>query len=115
LSERWIQVSEKILAQLTKLETTSEKDRLELVSSLRFTINILHRSLVGWMQWVTNPEIMSIFSKADLEKMTQELTKFTETFVEYDIQMTQLGLQKGLKVSKKVVKNGENRAEHFYV
>ena len=115
MSERWIQVSERILTQLTKLETTSEKDRLELVSSLRFVMNILQRSLVGWMQWITNPEIMSIFSKADLEKMTQELTKFTETFVEHDIQMTQLGLQKGLKVPKKAVKKGDNRAEHFYV
>ena len=115
MGERWIEVSEKILAQLTKLEDTSEKDRLELVSSLRIVMNILQRSLVGWMQWITNPEIMSIFSKADLEKMTQQLTKFTETFVEYDIQMTQIGLQKGLKVPKKLGKKEQNRSESFYV
>jgi hypothetical protein len=116
LSEHWIQVSEKILAQLTKIQETDQKDRLELVSSLRFVMNILQRSFVGWMQWITNPEIMSMFSKTDLEQMTQELTQFTKSFVEYDIRMTGLGLQKGLNAPKKVKqKNTENRTEHFYV
>ena len=116
MSERWIQVSEKILSQLSKIEETDEKDRLELVSSLRYVMNILQRSMVGWMQWITNPEIMSMFSKADLERMTKELTQFTKTFVEYDIKMTSLGIQKGLKAPKTVSKkNKENRSEHFYV
>jgi len=116
LSERWIQVSEKILEQLKRLEDTKDKDRLELVRSLRFVLSVLQRSLIGWTQWVGNPDIMTIFSQDDLEKMTKTLSKFTCSFVEYDLKMTSLGVKKGLKYPKKVEKKKkEERTERFYV
>ena len=52
MSERWIQVSEKILEQLKRLDDTKDKDRLELVRSLRFVLSVLQRSLIGWTQWI---------------------------------------------------------------
>jgi hypothetical protein len=115
LSEAWIQVSERIIEQLKHLEESKDKDRLELVRSLRFVLTVLQRSLLGWTQWVNNPEVMTIFSQKDLEKMTETLSKFTRSFVEYDMKMTSLGVKKGLKASKKVTQKKEERTERFYV
>ena len=116
MSERWIQVSERIIEQLNRLEDVKDKDRLELVRSLRFVLGVLQRSLLGWTQWVNNPDIMTIFSQKDLEKMTKKLAEFTRSFVKYDLEMTSLGDKKGLKAPKKVAKKKkEERTERFYV
>ena len=116
MSEVWIRVSEKILAQLKRLEETEGKDRLELVRSLRFVMSVLQRSLLGWTQWVNNPDIMTIFTQEDLKNMTKELSKLTQSFVEHDIKITSLGVKKGLKTPKKVAKKKrEERTERFYV
>ena len=115
MSERWIKVSERILDQLKVLENTEDKDRLELVRSLRFVLNVLQRSLIGWTQWVNNPDIMTIFSQKDLENMTETLSEFTRSFIKYDLEMTGLGVKKGLKISKKAAKKKDERTERFYV
>ncbi len=115
MSERWIQVSEKILDQIKRLEEAKERDRLELVRSLRFMLSALQRSLLGWMQWVNNPDIMTRFTQEDLEKISKKLSAFTRSFVEYDLEATRLGAQRGLKAKKKVKKKKEERAEAFYV
>ena len=79
-------------------------------------MNMLQRSMVGWMQWVNNPDIMSIFSQEDLEHMTETLSEFASSFITYDLEMTNLGVKKGLKTSKKATKNKRvERTEHFYV
>ena len=114
MSERWIQVSEKILDQIKRLEEAKKRDRLELVRSLRFMLSALQRSLLGWMQWVNNPDIMTRFTKEDLEKINKKLSEFTRSFIEYDLEATKLGAQRGLKAVKKVKKK-EERAEIFYV
>jgi hypothetical protein len=115
LSERWIQLSEKILDQIKRLEKAKEMDRLELVRSMRFILSGLQRSLLGWMQWVDNPDIMTTFTQEDLEKMNKKLSEFTRSFIEYDLEATMLGAQKGLKTKKKVKTKKEERAETFYV
>ena len=114
MSEMWIKVSERIIEQLKHLEETKGKDRLELVRSLRFVLSVLQRSIIGWTQWVNNPDIMSIFAQEDLEQMTKKLSAFTRSFVKYDLEMTSLGIKKGLKTPKKVTRRDE-RTEHFYV
>ncbi|HDQ06793.1 MAG TPA: DUF2153 domain-containing protein [Candidatus Bathyarchaeota archaeon] len=111
-----MQVSERIIEQLNRLEDVKDKDRLELVRSLRFVLGVLQRSVLGWTQWVNNPDIMTNFSQKDLEKMTKKLAKLTRSFVEYDLEMTKLGVEKGLKAPKKVAKKKkEERTERFYV
>jgi hypothetical protein len=115
LSERWIQVSEKVLDQIKRLEEAKERDRLELVRSMRFMLSALQRSLLGWMQWVNNPDIMTRFTQEDLEEMNKKLSEFTRSFIDYDLEATELGAQKGLKAEKKVKKKEEERAETFYV
>jgi hypothetical protein len=115
LSERWIQVSEKIIEQLNHLDETKDKDRLELVRSLHFVLGVLQRSLVGWTQWVNNPDIMSIFTREDLEQMMKKLSEFTKSFVKYDLELTNLGIKKGLKAPKKIKNKREERTDRFYV
>jgi len=116
LSEGWIRVSERIIDQLKRFEDTKGKDRLELVGSMRFVLGVLQRSLIGWTQWVGNLDIMTIFSQEDLETMTKTLSKFSRSFVEYDLKMTSLGVKKGLKSPKKVAKKQkEEGTERFYV
>ena len=115
MSERWVEVSKRILDQVKRLEEAKERDRLELVRSLRFMLSALHRSLLGWMQWVNSPDIMTRFTREDLEKMNNELSKFTRSFLEYDLDTTSLGEQRGLKARKKVKKKKDERPEAFYV
>jgi len=115
LSEGWIQVSEKILDQIKRLEEAKERDRLELVRSIRFMLSALQNSLLGWMQWVNNPDVMTKFTKEDLEKMNKKLSEFTRSFIEYDLEATKLGAQKGFKARKKVKKKKEERVDTLYV
>ncbi len=115
LSEVWIKTSEKILDHIKRLEEAKERDRLELVRSLRFVLSALQRSLLGWIQWVNNPDIMTRFTKEELEEMNKELSNFTRSFIEYDLEATKLGAKKGLRPKKKVRKKKEERPEPFYV
>ena len=116
MSERWIQTSEKILDQIKRFEEAKGKDRLELVRSMSFMLNVLQRSLLGWMQWVNSPDIMTRFTQKDLEKMNKKLSEFTRSFIEYDLEATKLGAQRGLKARKKLKKKKkEERPETFYV
>lgn len=115
LSERWIQVSEKILSQIKRLEEAKGRDRLELVRSMSYMLSVLQRSLLGWMQWVNNPDIMTRFTQEDLKKMNKKLSSFTRSFIEYDLEATRLGAQKGLKARKTLKKKKEERPETFYV
>ncbi|NIO36456.1 DUF2153 domain-containing protein [Candidatus Bathyarchaeota archaeon] len=115
MSERWVKVSEKILNQLKHLEGAKKKDRLELVRSMRFVLRALEMSLVGWKQWVNNPDIMTKFTKKDLDKMNSKLSEFTRSFIEYDIEATKLGTQVGLKAMKKVKRKKEPTRKTSYV
>jgi len=101
LGERWIRDSKKLLRQIEELETIEDRDRLELVRSTRFMLGVLERSLVGWMQWVVNPDIMAKFSQEELKEINSNISKFVRSFVEYDLKITKLGAQKGLKAKKK--------------
>lgn len=107
MSDRWIRVSEKILDQIKSLEKRKEKDRLELVSSMRIALGGLEMSLRGWKQWVNNPNVMSRFRQEDLEKMNKKLVEFTRGFIEYDLEATKLGMKRGLKARKKAKKKKE--------
>ena len=115
MSERWVQVSEKILDQLKQLEETKKKDRLDLVRSMRFVLKALEMSLMGWKQWVNNPDIMAKFTQEDLEKMNRRLSEFAVSFVEYDMEATKLGTQIGLKAIKKVKRKKDADSKATYV
>lgn len=112
MSERWIKVSEKVLAQIKRLEEAENKDRLDLVRSMRIALGALERSLIGWKQWVNNPDIMTRFQREDLKKMNKRLIKFTRSFIEYDLEATKLGSKRGLK-ARKETKRKKERLEAY--
>jgi len=96
LSEEWVQTSQKIIEQMRKYSEKKEKDRLDLVQSMRFSLYALHRSLLGWMNWVNNPDIMASFNQEELDEMNEKIMKFVEEFLKHDIEITQQGSRKNL-------------------
>lgn len=114
MSDRWVQSSKKMLDQIKKLEEVEDKDRLDHVRSIRFMLGALHRSLLGWMQWVNNPDVMSRFTKGDLEEMDKKLSDFTRSFIDYDLEVTKKGAEKGLKARRRIERRREAE-EVFYI
>lgn len=104
MSERWVQISKKILDQLKDLEKSGKGDRLEQVSSMRIALGGLEMSLQGWKRWVNNPTVMAKFKQEDLKKMNKKLIVFARAFIEYDLEATELGMKRGLKAHKKTKK-----------
>ncbi len=87
MSERWVHDCERILDQIKKLEDL-KGDRLEMVRTIRFAIYALQRSVSGWMEWINNPEVMARFSLEELKEIGRNLTKITQSFIEYDCKVT---------------------------
>jgi len=96
MGQNWVQRSEKTLKQLRQLVETADQDRLDLVRVMRFAFSALGQSLAGWMQWINSPEIMSNFTRDELEEMAKMLTGIVEQFIEYDVKITEEGVRKGL-------------------
>jgi len=119
LSEGWIQASERALEQIRRLLERKDMDRLELVQSMRFVLMALHRSLLGWMNWVNNPDIMVAFNRDELVEMNRRLAEFVQEFIKYDIEVTKQGARKS-GVAVEAREEAEERArrgsgETFYI
>jgi len=117
LSERWVQTCERLLERMKRFSAKKDKDRLDLVQSIRFSLYALHQSLLGWMNWVNNPDIMSAFKEEELEEMNRKITELAESFIKYDVEVTQLGAGKNLKRKRPKRGTTERRSleETFYV
>jgi len=72
-----------------------EKDRLGHVRVMRYAFGALGGSLKCWIQWVSSPEVMANFDE-ELVEMMQTITGMVEKFIEYDIEITEKGVEKGL-------------------
>ncbi|MEM2593822.1 MAG: DUF2153 family protein [Candidatus Bathyarchaeia archaeon] len=119
LSEGWIQASERALEQIRRFLERKDMDRLEIVQSMRFILLSLHRSLLGWMNWVNNPDIMVAFSKEELAEMNRRLGEFVQEFIKYDIEVTKQGARKGsaaLEARREAEeRTGRGAGETFYI
>jgi len=117
LSEGWVQTSQELIEQLKKFSAKENKDRLDLIQSMRFSLYVLHRSLLGWMNWVNNPDVMVAFKAEELEEMNKKITEFVESFIKYDVEVTQMGVQKNLGTKRPAREPAERRIpeEIFYV
>lgn len=119
VSEGWVETSEKILDQMRKLAEKKDKDRLDMVQSLRFSLYALHRSILGWMNWVSNPDIMASFTQEELEKMNTKLKAFVEEFIKYDVEATQKGTEKGavMREARQAAEEQARRSpeDQFYI
>ncbi|MFQ6053508.1 MAG: DUF2153 family protein [Candidatus Bathyarchaeia archaeon] len=96
MNQSWTQRSENTLKQLRSLAEAPDQDRLDLVRVMRFAFGALGQSLAGWMQWINSPEIMSTFTRDELDEMARTITGMVERFIEYDIKITNEGMRKGL-------------------
>ena len=96
MNSTWIDRSEKTTEQLRLLKENRDMDRLDLLKSMRFTFSALSQSLGGWMQWVNSPEVMSQFNRDELQEMSDRIIDMVTGFIEYDLDVTNQGMQKGL-------------------
>ncbi len=92
----WNDRLQKTLEQLENLKSQRDLDRLDLVKNMRFSFGALSQSLGGWMQWVNSPEVMSQFTQEEMLEMSDQLIEMVMSFVRYDQEITDTGLQKGL-------------------
>jgi len=99
--EGWIQECRQYLKVLAELVTAKDRDRLDLVRSMRTSLSALNHSLWGWIQYVNNPDIMGKFTREELEEMDKIVNEFARNFIDYDIKITQLGTKKGLDEIKR--------------
>ena len=106
MHQNWIQKSENALKQLRGLMENPDQDRLELVRVMCFSFWALGQSLAGWMQWVSSPEIMSSFTKEELEEMAKKVSGIVEEFITYDIETTNTGILKGFDKQRENEQNG---------
>ena len=100
MSEGWSETCARILEQIEKMAEKKDKDRLDVVQSMRFSLYALHRSILGWLNWVNNPDIMVSFNAEELEAMNNKLKSFIEDFIKYDIEITQKGEGKTVAAQK---------------
>lgn len=88
MSEHWINQSENILKTLKKIASKKERDRLEILNTMIFTINALDRSVLGWKQWIQDLGFMSRFTMDELREIEEGLMKTVQNFIENDIDVT---------------------------
>ncbi|MCD6089640.1 DUF2153 family protein [Candidatus Bathyarchaeota archaeon] len=119
MSQGWIETCQRILEQIQRMSQKKEKDRLDLIQSMRFSLYALHRSILGWLNWVNNPDIMVTFSQDELEEMNKKLTEFITEFIKYDIEVTKKGASKSMDVqrARREVEERERRTPEgiFYI
>ncbi|RJS86311.1 DUF2153 domain-containing protein [Candidatus Bathyarchaeota archaeon] len=97
VGERWIRECEEFLRQIRENRMAENPDRLDLVRAMHVALLALNHSVIGWLQYVNNPDIMGKFTLEELREMSQYLNKFAEDFIEYDIKVTKAGMEKGLR------------------
>ena len=110
MGEEWIKECNEYLALIKESMDVESPDRLALVRSMHRALLALNHSILGWFQYVNNPDIMSMFDIDELTGISGNLNKFAEEFIEHDIEITQKGIKKGLEDTKE-----EGKRQPFYV
>jgi hypothetical protein len=111
MGEQWIRECNDFLRQIRDSMKLENPDRLDLVKSMHRALYAVNHSILGWFQYVNNPDIMSRFDRDELRQMSETLNKFAESFLEHDIEVTEKGMGKGLSEPKEE----EEDRQPFYV
>lgn len=111
MGEQWIHECTEYLRQIKEALDTEKPDRLDLVKMMYAALLALNHSVLGWLQYVNNPDIMGKFKREELSEISGFLNKFAEEFIEYDIKVTKVGMAKGLSE----IKHREKSKQPFYV
>ena len=117
--ERWVTESKMLIDQIKKLGDAEDQDRLDMVRRIRFIIFALQRSVYGWAEWVNNPDIMAGFSLEGLKEITVNLSKLTQTFIEYDSKITMDAQKRIPKVETETrnefIEKSKDKKDLFYI
>jgi hypothetical protein len=73
---------------MEQLTAKPDRDRLELINTMLFTLYALNQSVHGWQEWIQNLDFMSKFSVTELQEMEAGLVSTVRTFLEYDRDVT---------------------------
>jgi hypothetical protein len=113
---RWVNDCQRILKEIKKSEKVEGQDRLDMVRTIRFTILALQRSVMGWMQWADNPDIMAQFSLDELVEINKNLADLVCAFVDYDAKITGSQEKKiEKKIRKEAIQKPQQGKDIFYV
>jgi hypothetical protein len=112
MGEQWIDECNHYLQQVKAALALENPDRLDLVTAMQRAILAINHSILGWLQYINNPDIMSRFERTELHEISDSLNKFAESFIEHDIEVTRKGVERGLKEIKQ---EQEEERQPFYV
>ena len=73
---------------MEKITSKQDRDRLELITSMLFSLHALNQSVHGWQDWIQNLDFMSQFTSTELQEMEAGLVATVRTFIEYDLDVT---------------------------
>lgn len=93
----WISSRNYIKDKLNKL---SPQDRLAYVDACIQCIGAIGRSNIGWLQWLSNPSMMSEFDEETLRQFFGKLKEFALAYIEFDIAATKKGFKPESRESK---------------
>ena len=97
MGENWIEKCNGYLEQIRNALNLEEPDRLESVKSMHLALIAINNSVLGWLQYVNNPEVMTLFDSTELHEINIALNRFAKEFIENDIKVTRKGMEKGLR------------------
>ena len=96
MSDLWIQECNEYIKQVRASLSVKNSDRLDLVKSMHQALLAINHSILGWLQYVNNPDIMSRFNREELNDINGALNKFALDFISHDIEVSKMGMEKGL-------------------
>jgi len=96
MGEQWIRECNTFLEQIRESIAMGSPDRLDLVRSMHRALFAINHSILGWLQYVNNPDVMSRFTRDELNEISDALNKFAETFIVHDIEVTKKGMEKAV-------------------
>jgi hypothetical protein len=96
MGEQWIRECNAFLEQIRESMALGSPDRLDLVRSMHRALFAINHSILGWLQYVNNPDVMSRFTRDELNEISDSLNKFAEAFIVHDVEVTKRGMEKGL-------------------
>jgi hypothetical protein len=73
---------------MEEITAKKDRDRLELINSMLFSLHALNQSVHGWQKWIQNLNFMSKFSVNELQEMEAGLISTVRNFIEYDLDVT---------------------------
>jgi hypothetical protein len=96
----WVQARNEEKSRISKL---SPKDRLDYVDGCIRCVNAIGFSSWGWLQWLSNPSLISWFDEPTLKGFFEKLKEFALALIEFDIEATRKGMKPELQMQKPYV------------